>query len=249
MSDSREAWLASTFVELADTLVADFDVVDFLTMLVTRCTTLLDGPEVGLAVANRSDELRVLASSSERMKVLELVEVQRDEGPCRDAFHSGRQIINQQVDLVESRWPHFVPLARSAGFQMLHAIPMRLRGNSIGSINIFDASLREMTVHEASMVQALADVATIGILQERIASDSEVLTAQLTEALDRRIVIEQAKGVVAENLKTTMDEAFTLLRSYARNGNLRLTEVARAVTEGSLPATSLTLVKPSGPRI
>ena len=117
MSDTREAWLASTFVDLADTLVADFDVVDFLTMLVSRCTALLEGPEVGLAVANRKGELRVLASSTERMKVLELVEVQSDEGPCRDSYHSGEQIINQQVDLVESRWPHFVPKARAAGFR------------------------------------------------------------------------------------------------------------------------------------
>jgi hypothetical protein len=239
MTDTQEEWLASTFVELADTLVAEFDVVEFLTMLVARCTSYLDGPEVGLAVANRSGKLRVLASSTQRMKLLELVEVQNDEGPCRDAFHTGQQIVNQEVGIVEQRWPLFTPLAREAGFQMLHAFPMRLRGTTIGAINIFDAKLRPITPHESAMVQAFADVATIGILQERSAADSVVLTSQLSKALETRVIIEQAKGVVAEHLKTTMDEAFSLLRTYARSENQRLTDVARAVTEGSLAATSL----------
>jgi ANTAR domain/GAF domain len=237
MSDTREAWLATTFVELADTLVADFDVVDFLTMLVSRCTALLDGPEVGLAVANRKGQLRVLASSTERMKVLELVEVQNDEGPCRDSYHSGEQIINQQVDVAESRWPNFVPKARAAGFQMLHALPMRLRGQSIGAINIFDPRTRDITTHEANIVQAFADVATIGILQERSTEDNLVLTTQLGKALETRVVIEQAKGVIAESLKVNVDEAFVLLRSHARRTNQRLTDVARAVIDGSVPVT------------
>lgn len=239
MSEMREEWLATTFVELADTLVAEFDVVEFLTMLVTRCTTFLDGPEVGLAVANKSGKLRVLASSTERMNVLELVEVQNDEGPCRDSFHTGQQLINLRVDRVESQWPSFVPMARTAGFLMFHAFPMRLRGHVIGAINIFDANLREMTPHEAAMVQAFADVATIGILQERSASDSAELTGQLNKALVTRVIIEQAKGVVAERLRTTMDEAFTLLRSYARARNRRLTDVARGITEGTILAESL----------
>ena len=239
MSDTREAWLASTFVDLADTLVADFDVVDFLTMLVSRCTALLEGPEVGLAVANRKGELRVLASSTERMKVLELVEVQSDEGPCRDSYHSGEQIINQQVDLVESRWPHFVPKARAAGFQTLHALLMRLRGQSIGAINIFDSRVRDISAHEANIVQAFADVATIGILQERSTEDNLVLTAQLGKALETRVVIEQAKGVIAERLKISVDEAFVLLRSHARRTNQRLTDLARTITDGSVPVTVL----------
>jgi hypothetical protein len=239
MTDTQEEWLASTFVELADTLVADFDVVEFLTMLVARCTSYLDGPEVGLAVANHNGKLRVLASSTERMKLLELVEVQNDEGPCRDSYHTGRQIINLQVDGVEFLWPQFIPMARAAGFLMLHAFPMKLRGTSIGAINIIDSTPRSITTHEAAMVQAFADVATIGILQERTASDSAVLTSQLSKALSTRVVIEQAKGVVAEHLKLTMDEAFNLLRTYARNQNLRLTEVAQAVAQGNLAVSSL----------
>jgi hypothetical protein len=239
MDDGREQWLASCFVELADTLVAEFDVVEFLTMLVARCAVLLDGSEVGLAVANREGELRVLASSSERMRILELVEVQHDEGPCRDCYRCGEQIINQRVDSVEHLWPRMVPMAREAGFAMLHAIPMRLRGQTIGAINIFDARSREMSAHDARMTQAFADVATIGILQERATRDQAVLTSQLGKALDTRVVIEQAKGVLAERLQVDMDESFTLLRRYARTNSRRLSEVARALTDGDLPVSAL----------
>lgn len=239
MDDSREEWLASTFVELADTLVADFDVVDFLTMLVARCAVLLDGSEVGLAIANRQGLLRVLASSSERMRILELVEVQNEEGPCRDCYRTGEQILNQNVDTAGSVWPRFVPMAREAGFRMLHAVPMRLRGQTIGAINIFDPSSRRLADHEANMTQAFADVATIGILQERGTKDQALLSTQLGRALETRVAIEQAKGVLAERLKITMDESFNLLRRHARANNLRLADVAVTVTQGELPAAAL----------
>jgi hypothetical protein len=239
MDDGREGWLADTFVELADTLVADFDVVEFLGMLVARCAILLDGSEVGLAVANRQGRLQVLASSSERMRILELLEVQNNEGPCRDCYLTGGQILNKSVDAAESEWPHFAPMAREAGFQMLHAVPMRLRGQTIGAINIFDPTLQNLSVHSANMTQAFADVATIGILQERSYKDQMILTAQLAKALDTRVAIEQAKGVLAERLKISMDEGFGLLRGYARSNNLRLSDVAQAVTGGELPSTAL----------
>jgi hypothetical protein len=239
MDDSREEWLADTFVELADTLVADFDVVEFLGMLVARCAVLLDGSEVGLAVANRQGRLRVLASSSERMRILELLEVQNEEGPCRDCYLTGDQILNKRVGAAESDWPHFAPMAKEAAFQMLHAVPMRLRGQTIGAINIFDPRLRNLSVHTANMTQAFADLATIGILQERTSKDQMVLTAQLAKALDTRVAIEQAKGVLAERLKISMDEGFSLLRGYARRNNLRLLDVAQSVTSGELPSAAL----------
>jgi GAF domain-containing protein len=239
VDDSREEWLADTFVELADTLVADFDVVEFLGMLVARCAVLLDGSEVGLAVANRQGRLRVLASSSERMRILELLEVQNEEGPCRDCYLTGNQILNKRVDAAEPEWPHFAPMARDAGFQMLHAVPMRLRGQTIGAINIFDPRPRNLSVHTVNMTQAFADVATIGILQERSSKDQMILAAQLAKALDTRVAIEQAKGVLAERLKIGMDEGFSLLRGYARSNNLRLSDVAQAVTSGELPSTAL----------
>jgi hypothetical protein len=240
MDDKREEWLANTFVELADTLVADFDVVEFLGILVARCAALLEGSEVGLAVANRNGLLRVLASSSERMRILELVEVQNEEGPCRDCFRTGAQVLNQRVDATESVWPNFVPMAREAGFQMLHAVPMRLRGQSIGAINIFDSELRDLSAHDAAMTQAFADVATIGILQERSSKDQAELAAQLAGALDTRVVIEQAKGVLAERLGISMEDGFALLRSYSRSHNLRLRDAALQVTNGELSAAELT---------
>ena len=237
--DTREEWLATTFVELADTLMTDFDLVDFLSMLVDRCTTLLDGSEVGLAVANRQGQLRVLASSTERMRVLEMVEVQNQEGPCPDAYRSGEQILNQHVDLVEGRWPRFVPMARHVGFRMLHALPLRLRGQRIGAINVFAATPRVMTSHDTNMIQAFADVATIGILQERVARDRATLSNQLANALSTRVIIEQAKGSVARALNVSTDEAFNLLRGFARRKHLRLKSVAEAVVVGELGTAGL----------
>jgi len=261
MSESRELWLTSTLVELADTLVADFDLADFLAILVSDCVALLkgpearsattgregkfpeteplDGPEAGMAITNREGKLRVLASSTDRMKVLELVELQNDEGPCRDCFYSGKQILNQRTDLVGAIWPHFSPLAREAGFQMLHAIPMRLRNRSIGAINIFDPELRAINTHEAEILQALADVATIGIVQERHAEDQTQLVAQLTKALGSRVVIEQAKGIISERLTVTTDSAFKALRIYSRASNLRLSQVASDVVESNLSNSDL----------
>jgi hypothetical protein len=148
-------------------------------------------------------------------------------------------MLNQRVDQVGSLWPQFAPMARDAGFKMLHAVPMRLRGHSIGAINIFDPRLRELSVHDAKMTQAFADVATIGILQERGSKDQMVLTTQLARALDTRVAIEQAKGVLSERLKVSMDESFNLLRNHARSNNLRLTDVAIGVTGGQIEASAL----------
>src|ERR1700733_5076662 len=165
--EDREEWLARTFIELADTLVADFDVIDLMCTLVDRCAELLDKSEVGLALADSQGQLRVLASSTERMRVLELIEVQNDEGPCRDCFRDGERVVNQRLDDALERWPRFAVQARAAGFQMVHALPLRLRDDTIGAMNIFNAHLSELTSQEVNLAQALADAATIGILQER----------------------------------------------------------------------------------
>jgi transcriptional regulator with GAF, ATPase, and Fis domain len=162
--EHREEWLARTFVELVDTLVADFDLIDFMSVLVERCAELLDSAEVGLALAAGQGELRVLASSSERMRALELIEVQNDEGPCRDCLRSGEQVLNQRLDGAESRWPRFAPEAREAGFRMVHALPLRLRSDVIGAMNIFSSEFRELSPQDVNLTQALADVATIVIL-------------------------------------------------------------------------------------
>jgi len=237
--DHREEWLARTFVELADTLVADFDLLDFMSVLVERCAELLDSAEVGLALAAARGELRVMASSSERMRALELIEVQSDEGPCRDCLRSGEQVLNQRLDGAGDRWPLFAPEALESGFQMVHALPLRLRSNVIGAMNIFSSELRELRPQDVNVTQALADVATIGILQERAIKHGAGLAAQLQGALNSRILLEQAKGIVAERRQVGMDEAFALLRSYARSHRTQLSAVANAIIDHSLAPAEL----------
>src|SRR6202035_1377322 len=140
--DKKEEWLARTFVELADTLVADYDVVDFLSTLAERCVELLDSVEVGLVLLDRQGGLQVMASSTERMRVAELFEVQNEEGPCFDSQRRGQQVINQALHSLGDRWPRFGPMALDAGFHMVHALPLRLRSDVIGAMNIFDTELR-----------------------------------------------------------------------------------------------------------
>jgi len=237
--DNREEWLARTFVELADTLVADFDLIDFMSALVERCAELLGSAEVGLALTAPRGELRVMASSSERMRALELIEFQNDEGPCRDCVLTGEQVLNQRLDGAQARWPRFVPEARDAGFKMVHALPLRLRSDVIGAMNIFSPELVELSVEDINLTQALADVATIGMLQERAIKHGADLAGQLQGALNSRIVIEQAKGIVAESRKVGMEEAFALLRAHARSNRTPLSEVVRAVITHSLEPADL----------
>jgi transcriptional regulator with GAF, ATPase, and Fis domain len=239
MIEGREEWLARTFIELADTLVADFDLIDFMCTLVDRLSELLDPSEVGLALGNTGGELRVLASSSERMRLLELIEVQSNEGPCRDCFRDGRRVVNQRLDEAQDRWPTFSAQARSAGFQMVHAIPLRLRDETIGALNIFNQNLTLLTSQEVNLAQALADAATIGILQERAIRHGAELAGQLQRALDSRIVVEQAKGIVGERQRVTMDEAFDMMRKYARSHRRRLSAVASEVVSGELTLADL----------
>ncbi|HLM96986.1 MAG TPA: GAF and ANTAR domain-containing protein [Acidimicrobiales bacterium] len=244
--DGREEWLARTFVELADTLVADYDIVDFLSTLAERCVELLDTVEVGLVLLDRQGALQVMASSTERMRVAELFEVQNEEGPCFDCQRAGEQIINEPLDTADDRWPRFGPMARDAGFRMAHALPLRLRQDVIGAMNIFDTELREMTSRQVNLSQALADAATIGILQERSVRQQTDIAGHLQGALNSRIVIEQAKGVVAEQQKVSMEEAFAMLRGYARNSRVPLSELAHTIVDRSLSSAVLRSVPPLG---
>ena len=236
---AREALLARTLVELADSLVADFDVVDLLTLLADRCVDFFDVGAAGLMLASPDGQLRVIASSSDAMRVLELLEVQSDEGPCVDCFRSGQPVVNRTLDEVERRWPRFGPKAVEAGFRSVHALPLRLRGQTIGALNMFRVDEGQMDEADVAAAQALADVATITILAHRSVRDGQVLNEQLSEALNTRIVIEQAKGVVAERTGVDMEQAFARLRRHARSHCLRLTDVAHAVSSKALPVASL----------
>jgi GAF domain-containing protein len=235
----REAKLARTFVELADTLVADFDVVELLTRLADRCIEVLNVGAAGLVLAAPDGELRVMASSSEAMHLLELLQLQSEEGPCLDAYRSGEPVVNQNLDTINGRWPRFTAAALDAGFHSVHALPMRLRGAVIGALNLLHTEPDQMRQIDADAAQALADVATIAILQHRAALEAQVVNEQLQNALNSRIVIEQAKGMIAERRNLNMEGAFSTLRKHARNHNLRLVDVADDVINGKLPVSAL----------
>jgi GAF domain-containing protein len=236
---SREQEVLAAFIEFADTFVDEYDIVDFLHRLAARCVDILDASEAGIMLADRDGTLRYAASSSERMRSIELFELQHAQGPCLDAFRGGVAVHRPLDDEAATRWPILVPEAREVGFNSVSALPMRLRDNVIGSLNLFSANPIPLNPEDQRVAQALADVATIGILQERALSDAHVVTTQLAAALESRVMIEQAKGIVAERNGISPDTAFTMLRTYARTHNQLLSRTARAVVEGTLPVESL----------
>jgi len=224
--------LSDVFVEMADTLVDDFDVIDFLHMLAERCVQLLGVSAAGLLLTDLRGALQVVAASSERTRLLELFQLQTDQGPCLDCFHTGRPV--SVADLpAAGRWPQFTAAAAEVGFAAVHALPMRLRDEVIGALNLFDTTPGLLDAGTLRVGQALADVATIGLLQQRAIHRRDALTEQLQTALNSRILIEQAKGVLAERLHLSLHEAFALLRSGARSHNRRLSDLAQAIVDGT----------------
>ncbi len=240
----RQDKLAQALVELADTLVADFDVVELLSRLTDHCMDVLDVSAAGIMLADPDGELRVMASSSETMRLLELFEVQSQEGPCLDCFRTGRPVLNQDLARADDRWPRFASEARDAGFGSVHALPMRLRGAVIGALNLFHQQAGQMREGEVDAGQALADVATIAILQHRAAHEAQVVNEQLSNALNSRVVVEQAKGIIAEREGLDLESSFRLLRNHARNHNLRLADVAISITTGTATASVLDRLPP-----
>jgi len=221
--------VAEVFVEVADTLVDEFDVIEFLQLVTVRTAELLDAAAVGLLLADQHDELQFMAASDEAAKYLELFEVQHAEGPCLDAFRTGTPVFAPDIGADGHRWPRFTRRVTDAGFGSVHAMPMRLRGDVIGALNLFGRHPGGIDAGDVRIVQALVDVATIGLLQERAIRRGEVLTEQLQGALNSRVVIEQAKGALAQIHGVTVDEAFELMRSFARRNGRRLSQVAQAV--------------------
>jgi len=236
---NREQRLADTFVELADTLIDDFDVIDFLQILAARCVELLDVAAAGIVLADQAGSLRPVAASDERAWLLELFEVQNDEGPCRDCYQLRAAVVNVDLDGAWQRWPRFAPQAIAGGFRSANALPLRLRSEAVGSLNLFHADIGGLDSAELRIAQTLADAATIGILQQRTIRRSEVVAGQLQTALTSRIVIEQAKGVLAERLQISTDDAFGVLRAAARSHNRLLSDLARDVADGSADAAQL----------
>ena len=239
MPSSRETRLVQTFVELADTLVNDFDVVEFLHLLVRRALEGLEAAEAGILLADPGGTLHLMASSSERTRSLELFQLQNEEGPCLDSFNLGEPVTIENLEAEVGRWPRFVPAARAAGFASVHAMPMRLRDERIGVLNVFGGRPGAITDDQVLVSRAMADIATIGILQQRAIHQAQVSMEQLQVALTSRIMIEQAKGVLAERAGLAIEESFERLRSYARASNRRLSDVAQDLLEGTLTADAL----------
>jgi transcriptional regulator with GAF, ATPase, and Fis domain len=239
--------LADTFVELTDTMIADFDVIDFLHVLTDRSVQLLDVSAAGLLLADPRGELRVVAASSEAVRLLELFQLQNDQGPCLDCFRTGEPVAAGDLAASAQRWPRFAAAAQQAGFAAVQALPMRLREQVIGALNLFRASPGIFSAADIRVGQAMADVATIGLLHERSMRHSDSLNEQLQTALNSRVVIEQAKGKLAERLGLDMDQAFNLLRDFARARNLRLSNLAQAFIDGSETLAGLTAARPRRP--
>lgn len=240
---TREELLSETFVALADHLVDHFDLVEFLSLLSERCVELFEAEAAGVMVADAGGVLQLVASSSERMRLIELFEIQRDEGPCPDCYRSGQAVGEADLEKTGERWPTFSTEALRAGFRAVQALPMRMRDQVIGALNLFRNGVGALPEADLRAAQALADVATLSILQHRLQSDSQFLTEQLRHALHSRIVIEQAKGTLAERAGVDMDQAFALLRHYARNHNRLLSQVAQEVIHGTLTTSALRVTR------
>jgi transcriptional regulator with GAF, ATPase, and Fis domain len=234
MSPDREREVTQAFVSLTSSLVDGFDVVDLLSGLTAECTRLLDIASAGVLLADQRQVLHVIAASSEATRNLELFQLQRDEGPCLDCFHAGTPVSVADLADETQRWPQFAQAAEAAGFVSVHALPMRVQTNVLGTLGLFGRRAGALTEEDLSLAQALAHVGSVAIVQGTAIADSAAITEQLQIALRSRVVLEQAKGVIAQRADLEMDEAFAVLRRFARDHNLRLGDVAGSVVRREL---------------
>ncbi|WP_203724950.1 GAF and ANTAR domain-containing protein [Streptomyces sp. SID13588] len=237
----REQRLTEVFVEVADSLTDDFDVIDFLQQLSVRCMELLNVAAVGIMLADSHNTLQTIAASDEHTRLLELFAQQHAQGPCVDCYNSGnaRTNINLTDWTIAAKWPQFALQAEDTGFVVASALPLRLRGRTIGAMGLFQTDPDPLTASDLTLAQALADVATIAILQQRTLAHSELERGQLQYALTSRIVLEQVKGILAERWNTSVDDAFTALRAYARGHGCQLTSLAREIADGTFDTNQI----------
>ncbi|MFJ5049950.1 ANTAR domain-containing protein [Streptomyces sp. NPDC088719] len=242
-SMSREQQVSEVFVKVADSLIDDFDVIDFLEELCAHCVSLLDVSAAGILLGNEKSLLHTVAASDENTHLLELFAVQHDQGPCVDCYETGKARANIDLhDLADTgSWPAFAEQARDSGFQTSHVFPLRLRSRAVGAMNLFHTSRQPLSPQDASLAQALADIATIALLQQRDIGQEQLEKSQLQRALSSRIVIEQAKGILAERGNVTPDNAYNALRAYARGRQLRVSDCARQIIDQSLDTDQISL--------
>jgi GAF domain-containing protein len=231
--------VTDTFVVLADTLVEPFDVIDLLHVLTTRCVELLEVQAAGLMLSDAKGSLRVTASSSQTARLLELFELQHDEGPCMDCYGSGEQVSEADLTVADERWPRFAQRAVAAGYYSVQSFPMRLRGEVIGAMNLFGTEPGVLTEDQLQLAQAFTDIATISIVQDRLTRDRTLLAEQLEQALTSRVAIERATGIVAGRLTLDVDQAFALMRAGCRRRNRRLADLAHDIVSGAVDVLSL----------
>jgi GAF domain-containing protein len=220
-------------LEIVDTLVSDFDVIEVLTVLTARCVELLDAAAAGILLADSGGRLRVIGASTEQIGLLELFQIQNDSGPCLDCFRTAEVVAHANLR-ARSPWPDFAAESVRAGYPSVCAVPLRLNAVILGCLNLFMSEPVELSASDLALAQALADVASIAIIQDQVTRDAAVREGQLQYALNSRITIEQAKGMIAERAQTDMDDAFARLRAYARSHNRRLTDVAGGLIAGTL---------------
>ena len=234
MKTTREADVVKALVDMADTLVDDYDIVEMLTGLADRCVHLLGVSAAGVMLASPAGSLGLVASSSEAMRLLELFELQAQEGPCLDAFRTGEPVEHENFQAGAGRWPLFSAAALQGGFRSGLALPLRLREATLGALNLLSVTRAPMAAADVIVASAFADLAALSIAQHRASAEAQLLNEQLSTALTSRVVIEQAKGVISERAGVDLAEAFARLRAYARNHNRRLTDVAQAAIDGTL---------------
>ena len=235
----RETRLAELFVKLSDTLVNGFDIVDLLGDLTDGSVELLAVSSAGILLSDPHGNLRAMTSSNEGARMLELLELQNHEGPCLDCFTSRTQVIAPDLASQSSLWPHFVLAAETVGIVGVYAFPLRLRSDVLGALNLFTESPVPLDAQDLRLAQALADAATIAVINNRSSLGQARVIEQLQTALNSRIIIEQAKGFLSAVTGGDMEEAFILLRNYARSHGASLTEVAESVATGRMKVSRL----------
>lgn len=239
MNSDREHGVTEAFVRLANSLVGEFDMIELLSGLTTECAQLLDIASAGLLLADERGVLHVVAASSEATRLLEIYQLQRDEGPCLDCFHSGRPVSVADLEEHRTRWPHFVEVATSAGFASVHAVPMRLRTNVLGALGLFGTTTGGLDDEDLELAQALAHVASIALVNGSAPVDSTAIGAALSSTLRSRATLEQAKGLLSYAGNVDMDQAFTVMRSYSRDNSVALSVLAESLVHRKIDARTV----------
>jgi GAF domain-containing protein len=234
-SGTRESEVVAAFIAFADQLVEDFDLLDLTIELTEVCARLLDVAAAGLLLADAAGRLHLLAATSEEARRVEVFQLQREEGPCLDCYHSGRPVTITNLAAVAKRWPRFVQAATDAGFVSVHAIPMRLQGGVLGALGLFGPAEGALNDSDLALARAFAHVASIAIAQQHRSSSRSKLLPDLQAAVASRATLEMAKGIVAADYTVDMQTAFTYLRRYAHASQQPLSQLARRLVDADQP--------------